>query len=224
MTQQQIKQFYKAYKHQILDEMQEYYDMPLKYVEKIDNNKYTAYEDNIKVIFTFTRRFGSDLEKLPNIVDKRLIKEYYEISWGWSPEMDEKYKNTKNFLRVSGTSFKIISEFIQSKPNIQIISFSGLLPGHNSIYSGSFAKKLKHMFGEEYRIYVNSEESQYMIINKSILDIDKHGGIQKLSQHTSLLEAIIRWEYPLLHPATPKNIKIKAKIKQKVLENIYCLK
>jgi hypothetical protein len=77
------------------------------------------------------------------------------------------------------------------------------------------------MFGEEYRIYINSEDSQYMIINKSVLDIDKHGGIQKLSQHTSLLEAIIRWEYPLLHSSTPNNVKIKAKIKQKVLGNIY---
>ena len=57
--------------------------------------------------------------------------------------------------------------------------------------------------------------------NKSIINIENHGGIQKLSQHTSLLEAIIRWEYPLLHPTTPINVKIKAKIKQKVLEKIY---
>jgi hypothetical protein len=63
-----------------------------------------------------------------------------------------------------------------------------------------------------------------MLINKSILDIDKHGGVQKLSQQTSLLEAIIKWEYPLLHPSTPSNVKIKAKIKQKILKNIYCLK
>jgi hypothetical protein len=224
MTQQQIKQFYKAYKQQILDEMQEYYDMPLKHVEKIDDNKYIAYEDNIKVIFIFTRRFGGDLERLPNIVDKKLVKEYYEISWTWDPQMDEIYKTTKNFLKVSGTSFKIIYDFIRSKPNIQIIAFSGLLPGHNSIYSGSFSKKLKHIFGGEYRIYINSEDSQYMLINKSVLDIDKHGGVQKLSQQTSLLEAIIKWEYPLLHPSTPSNVKIKAKIKQKILKNIYCLK
>lgn len=220
MTQQQIKEFYKAYKQQILDEMQEYYDMPLKHIEQIDDNQYQAYEDNIKVIFTFTRRFSGDLLNLPNIIDKNLVKEYYEISWKWK-DMKEQYKTTQNFLRVSGTSFKIISEFLKTKPNIKILSFSGLLPGHDSIYSGSFSKKLKHMFGDEYRIYIDNENSRYMLINKSVINIESHGGIQKLSQHTSLLEAIIRWEYPLLHPSTPINVKIKSKIKQKVLKLVY---
>lgn len=220
MNKEQIRTFYKTYKQQILDEMQEYYDIPLKHIEQINNNQYIAYDDNIEVIFTFIRRFGSDLLNLPNIVDKNLVKEYYEISWEWK-NTEDKYKTPQNFLRVSGTSFKIISEFLQTKPNIKILSFSGLLPGHDSIYSGSFSKKLKHMFGDEYKIYIDNENSRYMLINKSIIDIKNHGGIQKLSQHTSLLEAIIRWEYPLLHPTTPINVKIKAKIKQKVLEKIY---
>lgn len=225
MTYQQIKEFYKIYKQQILDEMQEYYDMPLQYVEKINDNQYVAYENDIKVIFTFVRRFGGDLSKLPNIVDKSLVKEYYERSWNWDESTPINERNSKNFLRVVGTSFKITKQFFQDKPSCNILLFTSLSKGHDTVYSDKsrYSNKLISILGDQYHYVANPDDFRYWVINKDIINYKDQNHIQLRMEilNESLNEAIQFRYFPLRHPLTSTNIKIKAKIKQRVLEKIY---
>ena len=225
MNHQQIRKFYKAYQKQILDEMQEYYDMPLKYIEKINENKYIAYEDNIKVIFTFVRRFGSDLSKLPNKIDKNLIKDYYERSWNWDESTPENERNAKNFLRVIGSSFSITKNFLQTKPNIKIILFTSLSSGHDTIYNDKsrYSKKLLLILGDQYEYITDPENFRYWIVNKDVIDYKSQNHIQLRMEilGETLNESIQFRHFPLRHSSTPINIIIKNKIKQRILENIY---
>jgi hypothetical protein len=225
MTQQQIRTFYKAYRQQILDEMQEYYDMPFTNVEKIDDNKYIAYEGDVKVIFTFVRRFGSDLVKLPNIVDKELVKEYYERSWGWADDTPDDKRNPKNFLRAIGTSFRITKQFFQDKPKCKVILFTPLREGHNSIYNDKsrYSKKLMTILGDQYYYLSDSDNFRYWIIDKDVINYkdQNHLWLRMEMLKETLDEATQYWYFPLRHPSTPTNVKIKAKIKQRVLELIY---
>jgi len=225
VTLQQIKQFYKAYKQQVLDEMQEYYDAPLQHIERIEYNKWIAYENNIKVNFVFMRRFGNDLYKLPNIIDKNQIKEYYERSWSWDETTPENERNAKNFLRVIGTSFKITQQFFQDKPNCKILLFTSLTKGHNSIYSNPsrYSKKLISILGDQYHYISDPDNFRYWIINKDVINYknQNHINIRMEMLGENMDEAIKYWYYPLKYSSTSLNVKIKAKIKQKILREIY---
>lgn len=225
MNKQQIMQFYKAYKQQILDEMQEYYDMPLQHIEKIDDNKYIAYEDNIKVVFTFVRRFGGDLSKLPNIVDKNLVNEYYERSWDWAEDTPAIERNAKNFLRVAGTSFKITKQFFQNKLKCKVLLFTSAKSGHDNIYSDKsrYSKKLITILGDQYHYIADPDNFRYWIINKDVINYkDQNHLILRMEILKETLDEAVQARYfPLRHSSTPINVKIKAKIKQRVLKKIY---
>ena len=218
MTKQQIVEFYKLWREKILSEMKEYFDQPLQNIKKINNNEYLAIEDDLEIDFTFTRRFGGDIINLPNSIDKKQVQDYWELSWVFK----KGEKNNKNFLRACGTSFSIIKDFLASNNNIKIIYFSGLTRGHDSIYSGSYKNKIENLFGREYSYIIKDDGGikSYFLVNKTILE-SNYGSIEKRAKSTSLIESIIYWRYPDFHPSTPPNIKIKNRIKQKVVENLY---
>lgn len=218
MNKKQIIEFYKHYKSEILSEMREFFDKPLEHIKKINSKEYIAYEDDLEIRFNFIRRFEGDILSLPNSIDKKQIKEYYELSWVFV----KGEPNNKNFLRACGTSFSILNDFFTNNSNILIISFSGLKQGHDSIYSGSFKNKMENLFGDEYQYIIKNEDGikSYFLVNKIILEANL-GSIKKRAKETSLIESFIYWKYKNLHPETPKNVKIRSKIKSKIIYNLY---
>jgi hypothetical protein len=220
MNKKEIIEFYKRYKNQILNEMKEYLDMPLKNIKKLDDYNFLVYEDDIEAKFNFKHKSfsifnSSNYSYFPEDTDKT-----YEISWSFSMDFPQNKKTSKNFLRILATSYKVLNEFIQNK-NPNVITFSGLSKGHESIYYGdTFLKRLKTLFGDEYDVVINKENSIIYIINKTI-SLVKNEAIYKRSKQTNIQESITYWKYPHLHPQTPNNIKIKNKIKNKIIKNLY---
>jgi hypothetical protein len=219
MNKQEIISFYKLYKNQILNEMKEYLDMPLKNIKKIGKYEYNVSEGNIEAKFIIRPKYFSDSHKGHNFFLKNTDKTF-DISWSFSNEMVQNDKTPQSFLRVTATAYKVLNDFIKNEqPNI--ISFSGLSKGHESIYYGDvFLKRLKILFGDEYDIATDKEVSIIYIINKTI-SLIKNESIVKRATQTSLKESIIYWKYPNLHPNTPINIKIKNQIKTKIIKNLY---
>lgn len=219
MTKQEIINFYRRYKTQILNEMKEYLDMPLKNIKKISNYDYLVSEDNIEAKFSIRSKYFTDSHKAHQYFPKNTDKTY-EISWSFAFDMEDKYKNPQSFLRVTATAYKVLKDFIENEqPNV--ITFSGLSKGHESIYYGdTFLNRLKILFGDEYDIIFNKEDSIIYIINKTI-SLIKNEAILKRANQTSLQESIIYWKYSNSHPSTPLNIKIKNKIKNKIINNLY---
>jgi hypothetical protein len=219
MNKQEIISFYKLYKNQILNEMKEYLDMPLKNIKKIGKYEYNVSEGNIEAKFIIRPKYFSDSHKGHNFFPKNTDKTF-DISWSFSNEMVQNDKTPQSFLRVTATAYKVLNDFIKNEqPNV--ISFSGLSKGHESIYYGDvFLKRLKILFGDEYDIATDKEVSIIYIINKTI-SLIKNESIVKRATQTSLKESIIYWKYPNLHPNTPINIKIKNQIKTKIIKNLY---
>ena len=219
MNKQEIIYFYKSYKNQILNEMKEYLDMPLKNVKKLGEYDYLVSEDNIEAKFSIRPKYFSDSHRGHKYFSKNTDKTY-EISWSFDFDAPSDIKNPKNFLRITATSFKVLNDFIENnQPNV--ITFSGLSKGHESIYYGdTFLKRLKTLFGDEYDIVADKEDSLIYIINKTISSV-KNEAILKRSKQTSIQESIIYWKYPQMHPSTPTNIKIKNRIKNRIIKNLY---
>jgi hypothetical protein len=219
MNKQEIISFYKLYKNQILNEMKEYLDMPLKNIKKIGKYEYNVSEGNIEAKFIIRPKYFSDSYNGHNFFPKNADKTF-DISWSFSNEMVQNDKTPQSFLRITATAYKVLNDFIKNEqPNV--ISFSGLSKGHESIYYGDiFLKRLKMLFGDEYDIATDKEASMIYIINKTI-SLIKNESIVKRATQTSLQESIIYWKYPNLHPNTPINIKIKNQIKTKIIKNLY---
>jgi hypothetical protein len=216
MNRNEIVKFYKDYKNQIINEVQEYLDQPLKNMEKISDTNYKVSEDNISANIRFRRNFYDRPNQYFDIYN---IKNTYSLEWTWGFE-DKNQRTPKNFLRVLASCYKVLNDFIKNK-NPEVISFSGMSKGHDSLYFGStFQKRLKTLFGEKYDIVFDREKSAIYIIDKEVSNI-KNESINKRSQITSLQEATTYWKYNHLHPDTPLNVKIKSKIKKIVLEKIY---
>jgi hypothetical protein len=217
MTKQQIREFYRNFKSQILNEIQEYLDTPLDNLEKINNFEYQVWGDNIIADFIFRKKYYD----LPNpYFDIEKLKDSYGLEWNWGKNMDDQFKTPKSFLRTWASGYQVIYDFLKSN-NPQVLSFSGLSKGHDNIYFGeTFLKRLKALLKDEYDIIVDKEESVLYIINKTFSHI-KNEVILKRSKTTSINEAIIYWKYSDLHPSTPKNIRVKNKIKQRVIQNLY---
>ena len=211
-----IKKFYKDYKSQILKEIQEYMDQPLKNMKKISNTSYNVSEDGIDANIRFKKKYYT----VPRpYFDINTVKNIYSMEWWWG-DTDIENRTPKNFLRILASCYKVLDDFIKVK-NPEVISFSGISKGHNSVYFGNtFQKRLKTLFGEKYDITYDETELVVYIINKEVSNI-KSESINKRSKITSLQEATIYWKFNHLHPKTPLNIKIKSKIKKRVLEKIY---
>lgn len=196
--------------------MREYLDIPLNF-HKVNNNEYIIDDDNVNVIFTFRKKYTDT--PVPYF-DINQANQAYDVMWDWKEPMDDKHKTPQNFLRVLATSYSILSDFINTtQPNI--LSFSGITKGHNNVYFGeTFVNRLNNLFNEEYDVILDKDNFRVLIINKTISTLKKDA-IYKRAEKTSMQESIIYWKYPHLHPSTPTNIKIKNKIKQQVIKNLY---
>jgi hypothetical protein len=220
MNKKEIISFYKRYKNQVLTEMREYLDIPLKNIKMLDDYTYIAYEDNLEVKFTFKPKYFSTFYSAIYSYFSENTDKTYEISWDFDPSVSKNDKTPKNFLKILATSFKVLDIFFKNKtPNV--VTFSGLSKGHESIYYGdTFLKRLKTLFGEENDIVANKENSVIYIINKTV-SLVKSEAILKRATRTSLQESIIYWKYSHLHPSTPNNIKVTNKIKNKIIRDLY---
>ncbi len=219
MNKQEIIHFYKSYKNQILNEMKEYLDMPLKNVKKLGEYDYLVSEDNIEAKFTIRPKYFSPSYGAYKYFSEDTDKTF-DISWSFAFDAPSNIKTPQNFLRITATAYKILNDFIENKqPNV--IAFSGLSKGHESVYYGDvFLKRLKILFGDEYNIVTDKDASMIYIINKTV-SLLKNEAILKRSKQTTIQESIIYWKYPQLHPSTPTNIKTKNKIKNKIIKNLY---
>ena len=213
--------FYDLYKNQILSKMREYLDKPLNNVKKNNDFDYTVFEDNIKANFIIRPKYFSPSYSAYKYFPENTNKTF-DVSWSFSNEMTQNEKTPQSFLRVTATAYKVLNDFIQNKqPNV--IAFSGLSKGHESVYYGDvFLKRLKVLFGDEYDIVTDKEASMIYIIDKSV-SLIKDEAIKKRSKITSLSESILYWKYPYLHPDTSQNIINKKHIKNQVMKEIYLL-
>jgi hypothetical protein len=217
MNKSEIISFYKAYKSQILSEMKEYLDQPLKYITGYSRTTYIVSEDNIKAIYSFRSNFH---DKPNPHFDISKVNHSYSIEWRWYEGMDDTLKTSQNFLRVLASGYKVIVDFINNE-SPDVLSFSGLSKGHDSVYFGDvFQKRLRTLIGDEYDVVNDENNSVVFIINKTISNL-KSEAITKRAETTSLQESIIYWKYNNLHPSTPHNVKIKNIIKKRVIENLY---
>lgn len=219
MNKQEIANFYKSYKSQILNEMREYLDMPFKNVEKTGKYDYKIDEEGVEANFIFRPRYFSHSHRGHNFFQRNTNKTF-EISWFYSLDTPTSKRTPQSFLRITATTYKILNDFIENEqPNV--IVFSGLSKGHESIYYGdTFLKRLKTLFGDEYDIVADKEDSIIYIINKTV-SLAKNEAILKRSEQTSIQESIIYWKYPQIHPSTPKNVKMKNVIKNRIIKNLY---
>ena len=151
MNKQEIANFYKSYKSQILNEMREYLDMPFKNVEKTGKYDYKIDEEGVEANFIFRPRYFSHSHRGHNFFPRNTNKTF-EISWFYSLDTPTSKRTPQSFLRITATTYKILNDFIENEqPNV--IVFSGLSKGHESIYYGdTFLKRLKTLFGDEYDI------------------------------------------------------------------------
>jgi hypothetical protein len=223
MTRLEIVEFYRKYKTQIIAEMQEYLDQPLKNMVKLDNSTYLVIEDGIEAEYYFrkqqlTQNYFPDSDVFKYIDDS--TRNNYNLSWKFSDTTNKELKTSKNFLRALASGLKVVVDFI-SNNEVDSISFAPASKGHENLYFGStFVNRLKTLLGGEYDIIFNKDDSQIILVNKKVSKL-KQAVIEKRAAITNLEESTLYWKYPLLHSDTPLNVKVKNKIKKSVIKKLY---
>jgi hypothetical protein len=213
-----IKKLYNEYKSQFLNEL---YDTPLNF--KRDNNSYVVFKENGDELAFFTFRFEYNISDSPVNYKKYKLDKYWDVNWYWSSDLDEKEKNTKSFIKVTSTAFKIIYDFIKDKNYPLLLGFGGLTNKHENIYSNElFIDRWKNLLGEKY--YVEWKNNKLWIINKIIYKIDE-AKIYKASQAFKKDTALIFQEEKFPIKSKLKGINkhnfIKEQIKRIILKQIY---
>lgn len=213
-----VKRLYKEYKEQFINEL---YDTPLEF--KKNNNSYTVYKENGDELAFFTFRFEYNIDNSPIDYKKYKLNKYWDINWYWSSNVKEEEKNTKNFIKVTSTAFKVVDDFIRNNNYPALLGFGGLTEKHEQIYlNQSFIDRWKILFGEKY--YVEWKNNKLWIINKNFYQIDE----LRLIKHSQFQEKPISEIYRMLLYPNKHNIKgisrhnmIKEQIKRIILKKIY---
>ena len=217
MTKSQVIKFYRLYRNQVLAEMQEYMDMPLEKMIKLDRFTYLVHEGKLEAEYFFRTKYVDDA--VLKYLDSE-SKHNYDLMWTFIPSVPEELKTKKNFLRVLASGLKVIDDFV-SNNQVDSISFSGATKGHENIYFGTtFTNRLKQLLGDKYDIIFDRDSSTILMINKAASKV-KSEAIKKRAEITNLQEAIQYWKYPLKHSETPQNVKIKSEIKKRVIKSLY---
>lgn len=217
MTKSQVIKFYRSYRGQVLAEMQEYMDMPLEKMIRLDKLTYLVVEGKLEAEYFFRTKYVDDT--VLKYLDPE-SKHNYDLMWSFIPSVPDELKTKKNFLRVLASGLKVIDDFV-SNNQVDSISFSGATKGHENIYFGTtFTNRLKQLLGDRYDIIFDRDSSTILMINKAVSKV-KGEAIKKRAKITNLQEAIQYWKYPLQHPETPQNVKIKSEIKKRVIKSLY---
>lgn len=218
MNKNVIKKLYEEYKTQYLNEL---YDTPLQF--KIDNNSYTVYKENGNELAFFTFRFEYNMEDSPVNYKKYKLDKYWDINWYWSSDIKEEEKNTKNFIKVTSTAFKIVDDFIRNKNYPLLLGFGGLTKKHENIYSDkTFIDRWKILLGERY--YVEWKNDKLWVINKIIHNVDEariYKASQAFGKSTSLIFQEEKFPNKNKHKGIYKVNLIKEQIKRVILKQIY---
>ena len=132
-------------------------------------------------------------------------------------------KNTKNFIKVTSTAFKIVDDFIRNNNYPALLGFGGLSEKHERIYSNqSFLDRWKILLGEKY--YAEWENDKLWIINKNFHKIDEHRLIKHSQYSQTPISEIYRdLKFPNKnkHKGISKVNIIKEQIKRIILKQIY---
>lgn len=217
MTKSEVIKFYRSYRGQVLAEMQEYMDMPLEKMIKLDRFTYLVVEGKLEAEYFFRTKYVDDT--VLKYLDPE-SKHNYDLMWSFIPSVPDELKTKKNFLRVLASGLKVIDDFV-SNNQVDSISFSGATKGHESIYFGTtFTNRLKQLLGDKYDIIFDRDSSTILMINKAVSKV-KGEAIKKRAEITNLQEATQYWKYRHQHEATPINVKIKSEIKKRVIKSLY---
>ncbi len=213
-----IKELYKEYRKNYLNEL---YDTPLNF--KQHNNSYKVYDDNENEIAYFQFTFMYNINHSPIDYKKYKLDKYWDVSWYWSQNTPKEEKNTKNFIKITSTSFKIIDDFLRKNNYPPLLGFGGLSEKHERIYSNqNFIERWKVILGERY--YVEWKNDKLWIINKNFHQIDevrlvKHA--QYLQQSTSETYRNLKYPNKNHYIGILRHNLIKEQIKRIILKDIY---
>lgn len=217
MTKSEVIKFYRSYRNQVLAEMQEYMDMPLEKMIRLDKLTYLVVEGKLEAEYFFRTKYVDDT--VLKYLDSE-SKHNYDLMWSFIPSVPDELKTKKNFLRVLASGLKVIDDFV-SNNQVDSISFSGATKGHENIYFGTtFTNRLKQLLGDKYDIIFDRDSSTILMINKAVSKV-KSEAIKKRAEMTNLQEATQYWRYPHQHVTTPINVKIKSEIKKRVIKSLY---
>jgi hypothetical protein len=214
-----IKKLYEEYKKGYLNEL---YDTPLKF-KREDNNKYEVFFEDNQPIAYFRFSFMYNIGDSPIDYRKYNLDKYWDISWYWSSGIDNKLKNSNNFIKITSTSFKIVDDFIRNNNHPVLLGFGGLSEQHERIYSNkTFIDRWEVLFGEKY--YVEWKNDKLWIINKNFHKIDESRLLKhSIHQQKPISEIYRNLKYPNKnnYKGILRNNLIKEQIKRIILKSIY---
>lgn len=215
-----IKKLYQEYKLNYLNEL---YDTPLNF-KKESNTKYTVYNNEEPLAyFLFTFRY--DINNSPIDYKKYKLDRYWDVSWYWVDSLSKIEKNTKNFIKITSTSFKVVDDFIRKNNYPPLLSFGGLTEQHERIYSNQlFLDRWKVLLGEKYYTEWDLQNDKVWIVNKNFYKIDE-AKIYKASQAFEKSPSLIFQEekFPIKNKlkGISRHNLVKEQIKRVILKQIY---
>jgi hypothetical protein len=219
MNKNVVKKLYEDYKIQYLNEL---YDSPLNYMKE-SNMKYVVYSDDKNPLAYFVFSFMYNINDSPVDYKKYKLDKYWDVSWYWAQELPKEEKNTKNFIKVTSTAFKIVNDFIRDKNYPLLLGFGGLTEKHENIYSDrTFIDRWKILLGERY--YAEWKNDKLWVINKIIHNIDEakiYKASQAFEKSTSLIFQEEKFPNKNKHKGIYKVNLIKEQIKRVILKQIY---
>jgi hypothetical protein len=221
MNKEVIKNLYKEYKKEYINEL---YDIPFKFETESDFPvpKYDVYDDEGKKIayFLFYPQYNINIS--PVDYKKYNLNKYWDVSW-YFYNIPKEEKNTKTFIKITSTAFKIIDDFITKNNHPPLLGFGGLTSQHERIYSDpSFIKRWKILFGEKY--YVEWKNDKLWIINKNFYKTDESKLYkQSIFQERSVSEIYKESKFPTKSKlkGISKHNLIKEQIQRIILKQIY---
>lgn len=218
---QVIRTLYETYRREYLNEL---YDTPLQYKQQ-DASKYSVLGDDNTPIAYFLFTFRYDINTSPIDYKKYNQSKYWDVSWYWDPSTPKDQKNSKNFIRITSTSFKIVTDFIESHNNPPLLSFSGMTESHERIYSNKlFVDRWNTLLGNMYYTMWDDAHDKMWIVNKNFYRNDEsriHTISQQMEKPTSEVYRITKFPNKGELKGIQKQKYIKEQLKRIILKQIY---
>lgn len=162
------------------------------------SDKYNIYptDSDVRLAELFFRNTPNRTSELK--YSNKPIDKYIEIVWEWSFDSEESDQTTTNFLKVTGTVFKIVDEYIKNN-NPLVLTFKGMESGHDKLYrSGEFVKKWSTLLNQKYDIYFDdlTDSNNIWFVRKDI-SVRYDANIEKLMEikHITRDTAEKEWKY-----------------------------
>jgi hypothetical protein len=198
--------YLKKYIKEELDQILEIFDKSLPNIEKISPTSYVVGNgDNIEAKYNFRRT---------NINDDK-----WDISWSFT----DNNKNTtpEAWKQITATSYKILSDFINTK-HPQSIEISGDTDSKTNLYkSHSFINKLQNLLNNQYII---DNSLPYSVVINKINHIAQPNITKRMNNmNESYLQSRRYWEEGNVYSKSKieQTSAIKKIVKRIIIEHLY---